>query len=117
MFTEVSRSIRRRDALANNWSTHVELADIARHNFVYWMKAEGRQQKWVAEKLGVTENTVCRWKSGKMDLSLGQIGKIAQLMEIPAFLMFVEDGAKSPEEAAKLFSEIIDRLQSDRGLS
>jgi transcriptional regulator with XRE-family HTH domain len=85
----------------------MELSEIARRNFVYWMKSQGRQQKWVAQQLGVTENTVSRWKSGKLELSLGQIGKIAELMGLPVPFMFVEDGAKSPEEAAKVLTEIV----------
>lgn len=72
----------------------MELSEIARRNFVYWMKSQGRQQKWVAQQLGVTENTVSRWKSGKLELRLGQIGKIAELMGMPAPFMFVEDGVK-----------------------
>lgn len=68
-------------------------------NFSFWLESEGKKQKWVAQHLGVTDTTVTRWKKGTREPSLDQIGKIADLMGIPACLLMEERGMESPREA------------------
>ena len=105
MFTESSKAIGYSSELAVKWLALMELSEIARRNFVQWMESEGRKQKWVAQRLGVTENTVSRWKKGKLELSLNQIGKIADLTGIPAPFWFIEGGIEAPMEAAKALAD------------
>ena len=31
---------------------------------IEWMKAEGRSNQWLAAKMGVSEETVSRWRKG-----------------------------------------------------
>lgn len=47
------------------------------------MKSKGLKQKWLANKLGVSEVTVSNWCSGKSVPAKSNLQKISVLLDIP----------------------------------
>jgi transcriptional regulator with XRE-family HTH domain len=47
------------------------------------LKAKGIKQKWLANKLGVSEVTVSNWCSGKSMPKKSHIQKLSELLEVP----------------------------------
>jgi len=50
----------------------------------------GQTQTEFAEKIGVTQNTVCNWENGKSEPDLSQLRKISELSGIPMDFIFVK---------------------------
>lgn len=79
-------------------------------NLSYWLKAEGRKQTWLAEKLGVDRVLIYRWKRGEVMPSPNSehLYELAELMNLPnVACLFIEDGVKDPAGALqKLIDEI-----------
>ena len=46
-------------------------------------KAHGIKQKWLAQKLGVTEVTISNWVNEKSNPSKKHLEKISQVLNIP----------------------------------
>lgn len=89
-----------------HWCGMSKLKDVFGANLSYWMKNGGRKQKWLAEQLGVTEPVVSRWKSGEsFPKNADHIELLAELMSVPVWILFVEDGVKDPLEAIKHVSD------------
>ena len=59
-----------------------KLKDIIRH--------EGRTQKWLSEKLNVSENTISSWVNNKSQPSLKMIYSIAEAMNVKASDLLIE---------------------------
>jgi transcriptional regulator with XRE-family HTH domain len=47
------------------------------------LKSKGLKQKWLANKLGVSEVTVSSWCSGKSVPQKNHLRKLCELLEIP----------------------------------
>lgn len=82
-------------------------------NLAYWLKAEGRKQSWLAEKLGVHRVVIYKWKNGDaMPPAASEIyDQLAELMGLPSTAcLFMEDGVKDPKSAMeRLIAEISKR--------
>lgn len=48
------------------------------------MKAQGRTQKWLAERLGKSENTISQWAQNKIQPSVDDLFKIAKELNVKA---------------------------------
>jgi transcriptional regulator with XRE-family HTH domain len=46
------------------------------------LKSQGRTQKWFASKMGKTENTVSLWSLNKIQPSVEDLYKIAELLSV-----------------------------------
>lgn len=83
-----------------------KLKNVFGSNLSYWMKHGGRKQKWLAERLGVTEPVVSRWKSGEsFPKNADHIELLAEIMNVPVWLLFVEGGVEDPLEALSAVSD------------
>ena len=68
------------------------------------------QWKWLAEQLGVTEPVISRWKSGEsFPKNADHIELLAEIMNVPVWLLFVEGGVEDPMEA---LSSVSDQLRN-----
>ena len=47
------------------------------------LKSKGVKQKWLANKIGVSEVSVSNWVKGKSQPSLKNYQKISELLDIP----------------------------------
>lgn len=47
------------------------------------LQAKGLKQKWLANKMGVSEVTVSSWCSGKSEPKKEHILKLSELLEVP----------------------------------
>ncbi len=47
------------------------------------LQAKGLKQKWLANKMGVSEVTVSSWCSGKSEPKKEHIQKLSELLEVP----------------------------------
>ena len=47
------------------------------------LKAKGLKQKWLANKIGVSEVTVSNWCSGKSVPTKAHLQKISETIEVP----------------------------------
>ena len=43
---------------------------------------QGKTNRWLAEQLGKSENTVSRWCANKVQPSIQQLNEIAQLLKV-----------------------------------
>ena len=47
------------------------------------LKAKGLKQKWLANKMGVSEVTVSNWCAGKSVPKKAHLQKLSELLEVP----------------------------------
>lgn len=47
------------------------------------LKAKGLKQKWLANKMGVSEVTVSSWCAGKSVPNKAHLQKLSELLEVP----------------------------------
>ena len=47
------------------------------------LKAKGLKQKWLANKMGVSEVTVSNWCAGKSVPNKSHLQKLSELLEVP----------------------------------
>lgn len=47
------------------------------------LMSKGLKQKWLAQKIGVSEVTVSNWCSGKNTPSKAHLKKISEVLEVP----------------------------------
>ncbi|MBP7510233.1 MAG: helix-turn-helix transcriptional regulator [Prolixibacteraceae bacterium] len=47
------------------------------------LKSKGLKQKWLANKIGVSEVTVSNWCSGKSVPQKAHLQKISEILEVP----------------------------------
>ena len=47
------------------------------------LKSKGLKQKWLANKMGVSEVTVSNWCSGKNEPKMENIQKLSEFLEVP----------------------------------
>jgi transcriptional regulator with XRE-family HTH domain len=47
------------------------------------LKSKGLKQKWLADKIGVSEVTVSNWCSGKSVPKRAHLKKISEILEVP----------------------------------
>lgn len=67
------------------------------------LRDQGRHQKWLASRVGMTEATLSRVVNGISRIEAGKAGQIAAILGVPLFLVFeLSDGSKTdaPERNA-----------------
>ncbi|GBR55507.1 hypothetical protein AA18889_0180 [Acetobacter senegalensis DSM 18889] len=71
-----------------------------------WMKLRGLTQRKLSEKLGMSEPSVSKWLNGKVNMTLSQFTKVAELLNTnPEDLLFdpkEKDKASKYKEVAEL---------------
>lgn len=71
-----------------------------------WMKLRGLTQRKLSEELGMSEPSVSKWLNGKVNMTLSQFTKVAELLNAnPEDLLFdpkEKDKASKYKEAAEL---------------
>lgn len=92
--------------------TDVEIANN-RHTLRFvkpWMKLRGLTQRKLAEELGMSEPSVSKWLNGKVNMTLAQFIKVAELLNAsPEDLLFApekKDEAMRYKEAAELAEKL-----------
>ena len=50
-----------------------------------WIKSQGVKQKWLAEKLGVSESMLSNFLAGRRKLSLETLGQLQKITGIEIF--------------------------------
>lgn len=63
------------------------------HNLKRVLKDSGRTQKWFAKQIGKTENTISLWVNNKVEMSLSDLYKAAEILdcEVSDLLVKKED--------------------------
>lgn len=63
------------------------------HNLKRVLKDSGRTQKWFAKQIGKTENTISLWVNNKVEMSLSDLYKAAEILdcEVADLLIKKED--------------------------
>jgi len=51
------------------------------------LNSKGLKQKWLANKIGVSEVTVCNWCAGKSTPKKEHLRRISELLEVPIKLL------------------------------
>jgi len=52
------------------------------------LETRGLKQKWLAEKIGVSEVTVSNWSSGKSTPNKKNLNKLSDLLDVPTESIF-----------------------------
>jgi putative transcriptional regulator len=47
------------------------------------LKAEGRSNKWLAQKMNKTQNTISLWVNGKVSITLDDLYQVSEALGIP----------------------------------
>ena len=79
------------------------------------LTATGMEQKQMAELLGVTPSTVCRWMRG--DMSMNTVRELSKLFEVSYPFLFgetTESGNKDIDRALQIVTEL-KRLRERNG--
>lgn len=60
------------------------------HNLKRVLKDSGRTQKWFAKQIGKTENTISLWVNNKVEMSLSDLYKAAEILGCEASDLLVK---------------------------
>lgn len=83
-----------------NWVNHMNIVKVFASNLKYYRNKMGVSQEQFADKAGLHRTYISAIECGKRSISLDNIQKIAEALEIEAYLLFIDNGDKKDEKKA-----------------
>lgn len=77
------------------------------------LRQSGKEQKALADFLGVTQQTICDWKAGRNKSYLKQINKIAEFLNVSIDYLLGNDKKNKPADEICELQEKINRIAAD----
>jgi transcriptional regulator with XRE-family HTH domain len=75
-----------------------------------WLRYREVSQRWLAERLGVSEATVSKWIGGTQAMSVAQLATVAQLLDCEPYELLWSPHETAKSKRYKEFAEILDSL-------
>lgn len=72
-----------------------------RAKLVYYRKIRGLTQQELADKSGFSRNSIMNWEKGKRNPKIGDIEKIAKVLDVSPFELFDNNDVTIPENITK----------------
>lgn len=72
-----------------------------RAKLVYYRKIRGLTQQELADKSGFSRNSIMNWETGKRNPKIGDIEKIAKVLDVSPFELFDNNDVTMPENITK----------------
>lgn len=83
-----------------NWVNHMNIVKVFASNLKYYRNKLGVSQEQFADKAGLHRTYISAIECGKRSISLDNIQKIAEALEIETYLLFVDDCDKKDRKKA-----------------
>lgn len=83
-----------------NWVKNMNIVKVFASNLKYYRNKMGVSQEQFADKAGLHRTYISAIECGKRSISLDNIQKIAEALEIETYLLFIDNGDKEDEKKA-----------------
>lgn len=83
-----------------NWVNNMKIVKVFASNLKYYRNKMGVSQEQFAYKAGLHRTYISAIECGKRSISLDNIQKIAEALEIETYLLFTDDGDKKDGKKA-----------------